>query len=196
MIGPAPHQTSALAETASGRVTRRIAPGKGMVTGLTATADGATLYFCAAGSVWAVPSSGGEARTVSTGDDAVMEPSGRSLIVTRGESSQIRMFHVPLDGGPEREIPSDSSSPLFGEHGGYFSSGSIDTQGRLLVALGPPDSWFNPIGILDTESGRIARVPADSLSDHHSAVWTADGHVLSTQVGLRATIWKFQVEGK
>ena len=35
-----------------------------------------------------------------------MEPSGRSLIVTRGESSQLRMFHVPLDGADEREQPS------------------------------------------------------------------------------------------
>jgi hypothetical protein len=196
VIGPAPHQTIALVETASGRVTRRIAPGKGVISGLTASADGATLYFCAGGSVWAVPSSGGEARAVSSGDGVVMEPSGRSLIVARGESSHIRMFHVPLDGTPEREILSDSSGLLYGDYGGYFSSGSIDAKGRLLVALSPLDSWFNPLGILDTATGRIARVPADSLSDHHSAVWTSEGNILSTQVGLRATIWKFQPEAK
>lgn len=81
-------------------------------------------------------------------------------------------------------------------HGGYFSSGSIDANGRLLVSLSPVDSWFNPIGILDTVTGRITRVPGDPLSDHHSAVWTPDGKIISTQAGLRATIWKFRMEGK
>jgi len=196
VIGPAPHQTIALADTASGRVTRRIAPGKGVITGLSAPADGATLYFCAAGSVWAVASSGGQARMIAAGDYAVMEPSGRSLIVAREESSHIRLFHVPLDGAPEREIASDRSSPLYADHGGYFSSGSIDAQGRLLVGLNLLDSWFNPVAMLDTASGRVTQVPGDSLSDHHSAVWTPDGEILSSQVGLRATIWKFQAEGK
>ena len=73
--------------------------------------DGATLYFCAGGTVWADPAGGGEARTVSSGESVVMEPSGGSLIVTRGESAHTRMFHVPLDGSAEREIPSDPSSP-------------------------------------------------------------------------------------
>ena len=196
VIGPTPRQTIALAETATGRITRRIAPGKGVITGLTASPDGATLYFCAGGTVWAVPAGGGEARTVSTGEYVVMEPSGGSLIVTRGESSHTRMFHVPLDGSPEREIPSDPSSPLFADHGGNPSSGSIDAKGRLLISISPLDSFFNPIGIVDTATGRITRVPADPLTDHHSAVWTPDGRVISTQTGLRAAIWKFQPEGK
>jgi predicted Ser/Thr protein kinase len=191
-IGPAPHSVIALADTSSGRVTRRIAPGKGVVNGLTASPDGATLYFCAGGSVWAVPSSGGEARAVSTGEYAIMDRSGRSLIVVRGERSHARMFQVPLDGAPEREIPLDSSLPLYGAHGGFFTSGSMDAKGRLIVALSPLDSWFNPLGILDTHTGRITRLPAESLSDHHSGVWTPDGRILANQIVMRATIWKFQ----
>jgi len=196
VIGPAPHRTIALADTASGRVTRRIAPGKGVVNGLTASPDGATLYFCAGGSVWAVPSSGGEARAVSTGEYAVVDRSGRSLIVVRRESAHNRMFQVPLDGAPEREIPLDSSLPLYGVHGGFFSSGSMDARGRLIVALSPLDSWFNPLGILATGTGRITRVPAESLSDRHSGVWTPDGRILAGQVVMRATIWRFRPDGK
>ena len=192
VIGPLPHNTIALADTASGRVIRRIAPGKGKINGLTATADGGTLYFCAGGSVWAVPSSGGETRAVSTGEYAVMDISNHSLIVLRGESSHIRMFRVPLDGAAEREIPFSNSIPLYGDHGGFFSSGSIDAKGRLLIGLSPFDSWFNPLAILATDTGRITRVTGESLSDHHSGVWTPDGQILSAQVSMRATVWKFQ----
>ena len=195
-IGAAPHSVIALADTSSGRVTRRIATGKGVVNGLTASPDGATLYFCAGGSVWAVPASGGEARAVSTGEYAIMDRSGRSLIVVRGESSHTLMFQVPLDGAPEREIPLDRSLPLYGAHGGFFTSGSMDDKGHLIVALSPLDSWFNPLGILDTHTGRITRVPAESLSDRHSGVWTPDGRILANQVVMRATIWKFQPEAK
>ena len=195
VIGPAPFLTIALADIASGRITHRISPDKGVINWLTASADGGTLYFCAGGSVWAVSSAGGAPRPVSTGETTVMEPSGRSLIVVRGERSHARMFRVPLDGAPEQEIPPDRSSPLFGS-GGFFSSGSIDARGRLLISILPGDSWFNPIGILDTATGRITRVPGDILSDHHSAVWAPGGKIVSTRTGLRATMWKFTPEGK
>jgi hypothetical protein len=196
VIGPAPFRTIALADTASGRVTRRISPGKGVINRLTASADGGTLYFCAGGSVWAVSSAGGEPRAVCAGETAVMEPSGRSLIVVRGESSHARMFRVPLDHDAEKEIPLDTSSSLFNGTGGIFSSGSVDARGRLLISINPVDSWFNPIGILDTATGRITRVPGDILSDHHSAVWAPGGKIVSTRTGLRATMWKFTPEGK
>lgn len=196
VIGPAPFLTIALADIASGRITHRISPGKGVINWLTASADGGTLYFCAGSSVWAVSSAGGAPRAVSAGETAVMEPSGRSLIVVRGESAHARMFRVPLDGAPETEIPRDRSSPLFAGNGGFLSSGSIDVRDRLLISITPVDSWFNPIGILDTATGRVTRVPGDILSDHHSAVWAPDGKIISTRTGLRATMWKFTPEGK
>jgi predicted Ser/Thr protein kinase len=196
VIGPLPHNTIAVAETASGRIVGRIAPGKGVIQGLTGSVDGGTLFFCAGGSVWAVPSSGGEARAVSTGEYAIMDLSGQNLIVVRGESAHLRMFRVPLDGAPEREVALDSSSPLYGDHGGFFSSSSMDAKGRLLVALSPVDSWFNPLGVLATDTGRIARVAGNPLSDHHSGLWTPDGRILSAEVRMRATIWKFQPVAK
>jgi hypothetical protein len=192
VIGPAPHSTIAMADIATGRVTRRMAPGKGVIRSLSASANGDLLYFCSAGSVWAVPAYGGEARAGATAEYAVADFSRSGLIVVRGESSHIRMFHVPLDGTGEREIPLDRSLPLYGTHAGFFSSGSLDARGRLLVALSPLDSWFNPLGILDTDTGHIVRVTADSLSDHQSGVWTPDRRILYTQVPARATIWKFQ----
>jgi hypothetical protein len=62
----------------------------------------------------------------------------------------------------------------------------------LLIGLSPFDSWFNPLGILATDTGRVTRV----ASDHHSGVWTPDGRILSGQVSMRATIWKIRPVGK
>jgi len=37
-----------------------------------------------------------------------------------------------------------------------------------------------------------ARIPGYSLSGHVTGMWTPHGRIISTQVGLRATIWKIQ----
>jgi hypothetical protein len=163
-----------------------------VIRSLSASANGEMLYFCAVGSVWAVQASGGETRAVTAGEYAVVDFSRPGLIVVRSESSHIRMLHVPLDGTGEQEIPLDRSLPLYGTDAGFFSSGSLDVKGRLLVALSPLDLWFNPLGMLDTDTGYIVRVTADSLSDYQSGVWTPDGQILYTQVPARANIWKFQ----
>jgi hypothetical protein len=192
-IGPVPRQTIAIADLESGRISRRIAPGKGGLISLAAMPDGKMLYFAAGGSIWSVPSSGGDAKLLCGGNSAVMEPSGRSLIVQRLEAAHARLFRVPLTGGAEQEIPPDA---LFPTGGSPLGPGAMDAGGRLLVSLSPLDSWFNPLGILDTATGRITRVPGNELSDHLSAVWAPDGRIIAVQVGLRATLWKFTLEDR
>jgi hypothetical protein len=66
-IGPVPRQTIAIADLESGRISRRIAPGKGELISLAATPDGKTLSFAAGGSIWSVPSAGGDAKLVCGG---------------------------------------------------------------------------------------------------------------------------------
>jgi WD40 repeat protein len=192
-IGPEPHQTIAVAEIASGRIVRKIAPGKNAIDSLTSSPDGRILYFAASGTIWAVASSGGEARKIAAGDSVIMEPSGTSLVVERIEMAQIRLFHVRLDGGPEQEIPLDRSLPLMPWP---VSPSAMDVNGRLLVALLPRDSWFDPVAVLDTATGRMTRVPADNLSDHSSSAWTPDGHIVTLEVGLRANLWRFTPGGR
>ena len=86
MIGPAPRGTIAFADVETGRITRRIAPGKGEIVSLAASPDGGTLYFAAGGSIWSIPSAGGQARKVRAGDRVVADPSGRALLVSVLES--------------------------------------------------------------------------------------------------------------
>ncbi len=113
MIGPEPHATIAFADPASGRLVRTITPGKGPVGSVSCSPDGQTVYFSASGVVWSAPASGlpadGEPRRIRAGTSVVADPSGHRLIVQALEGSQLHRFSVPLDGAPEREIPTDSS---------------------------------------------------------------------------------------
>lgn len=192
MIGPGPHETIAIGEPASGRMVRTIAPGKGTVDSMSCSPDGKTIYFAARGVIWSIPSHGSstaEARKIHAGDGVVADPSGSRLIVRLQESSQLHWFSVPLDGGAEREIPVDSSflaAPL------PLSPNALNAAGRLLTSLLLRDAWFSPPGVLDTATGRIARIPSENLSDYESLGWTPDGQVMALKIGLRATLWKFQ----
>jgi hypothetical protein len=193
MIGPEPHETIAFAEPASGRMVRTIAPGKGPVDSISCSPDGKTVYFAARGVVWSIlssgPSAGSEARKIRAGDGVAADPSGSRLIVQVQESLQLHRFSVPLDGGPEREIPEDSSFPVAPLP---LSPNALHAGGRLLAPLLPHDSWFNPPAVIDTVSGHITRIPSDNLSDYQSIGWTPDGQVMALKIGLRATLWKFQ----
>ena len=189
VIGPNPRQTIAFAETATGRVTRRISPSKGEILSLASSPDGKMLYYAAGGSIWSIPSSGGESKTIRAGESATMDPSGRSLVVSVTESSKMRLFRVSLAGGAEQEILPDGSIPF---DPWPLSPAALSTDGRLLLPLQPKDSWFNPPGILDLATGRVTRLPSDEVSDYHSMAWTPDGQIVALHVGLRSTLWRFQ----
>jgi predicted Ser/Thr protein kinase len=192
-IGPPPHRTIALAEIESGRVVGRIAPDKGEIGSLTASPDGATLYFAAGGVIWAVPSSGGESRRIAVGSSAVMRPGGQSLVIERVEPVRVHLFEVPTDGRPEREIVYESSARLMPVP---LSPSAIDSRGRLLIPLVPKDSWFNPLAILEIASGRVTQFGASPVNDHTTAAWLPDGRIATTEQGLRAALWKFTPEAR
>jgi DNA-binding beta-propeller fold protein YncE len=196
VIGPAPHQTIAIADTATGRVTRRIPLNKGDIGSLAASPDGNTLYAAAfgaaGGAVWAVPSSGGEPRMIRAGDSVTADPSGRQLVIAVNESSKLRLFRVPVvsggAGGSEQEIVTDASTPLMGA----LSPNALSADGRLLEPLSPRDSWFNAPALLDTATGGVTRIAADDVSDYHSMAWLPDGRIMALHIGLRSTLWRFQ----
>ncbi len=190
LIGPGA-QTVGIADTQTGSMLRRLTTAKGTITSLAASPDGRTLYFTAGGTIWSMPSDGGDPKSLCPGDNAVIDPRGRFLVAARNNASQVRLFRVPLDGSSEQEIPFDHSQP-FVSYG--LQAGTLDANGRLLLGLNPLDSWFNPVGMLDIATGKITRIPCDPLSDHHSSAWTADGRIVTSQLGLHATLWKFTPE--
>ncbi len=193
VIGPAPHETIAIADASNGRISSRISPGKGSVESLAASPDGAMLYFTAGGSVWSVAAGSVEPRKICAGDWVVWNPSAGTLIVARSESSQISLFEVPANGGSERSISFDRASPLFS---GFVSSGTIRADGQMLAPLNVVDSWFNPLALLDLKSGRMTRFAGDGISDLHSAAWTPGGGIVASREALVSTIWRFTPERK
>jgi hypothetical protein len=148
-------------------------------------------FGCGYAALWSSPSGGssGQAQKIRPGDGVVADPDGRRLIVQVQSSFQPHRFSVPLDGGPEREIPEDSSSPVAPLS---LSPNSLRADCRLLAPLLLHDSWFNPPAFIDIATGHITRIPSDNLSDYQSIGWTPDGQVMALKIGLRATIWKFQ----
>ena len=193
VMGPTPQQTIGIAETATGRITHKIETSKGQIVSIAASPDGKTLYFAAGGSIWTVAASGGEPRMIRAGDTLVADPSGRFLIVGIFESTRVKLFRVPLDGGTEQEIQVNGPIPI---QNANLAPNSLSSDGRLLVSLTPPDSWFNPPGLLDIATGRLTRLSADDVSDYHSFAWLSDGQVVMMHLGLDATLWRFQPETK
>ncbi len=186
-IGTPPSQTIALAETATGRITSRVSPGKGEIQSIGASPDGRTLYFAAGQTIWSIPTDGGQAKPLRAGDSVVVDPSGRSLIVNVVENEKLRFFRVFLDGRPEQEIVTDRSAPIMGWS---MTPGALNPDGQLLVPL--QDAWFNRPAILDTGSGRLTHIPSDDASDYHSMAWLPDGRIMALHIGVRAALWKFQ----
>jgi Tol biopolymer transport system component len=191
MMGPPPHTTIGVADTATGRIKNKIPTAKGKISSIASSPDGKTLYFSAGGKtggkIWSVSSAGGEPSLIRSGDGVIADPSGRSLVVSTVESAKVSLFRVPLDGTLEHEIATDGSIPL-----APVSPGLLSADGRLLVVLAPLDSWFWVPGILDTNTGRITRLPTDQASHTRALNWTPDGQIVEVRESVRSTLWRFQ----
>jgi hypothetical protein len=186
LIGPRPRATIAFAEVETGRITRRLTPGKGEIVSLAASPDGGTLYFATGGTIWSIPSAGGEARRIRAGNRVVADPSGRALLVGIRESPSHRLFRVPLDGSPEMEILADAGH---GVRYTYLASGSWNADGRVLVSL--DESWFGTPAVLDTRNGRVQPLPSDNTSGYVSMAWLPGGRMAALRIGMRSTLWRF-----
>lgn len=186
LIGPIPRATIAFADVETGRITHRIAPDKGEIVSLAASPDGGTLYFGTGGTIWSIPSAGGQARKIRAGDRVVADPSGRALLVTILESPNMRLFRVPLDGSPETEIAADAShAPRYS----HLSPGSWNADGRLLVSL--HETWFAAPAVLDTRNGHGQPLPFDKTSDYANMAWLPDGRMVALRISMRSTLWRF-----
>lgn len=182
-IGPEPRETIAVADTATGRILRRISTAQGVIQTMAASADGETLYFTASGSVWSVATAGGEPRRICPGVWVVVHPAG-TLVVARTDGTRVRLFEVSPENGTERAIAVDP-----GTH--FQSIGGIRADGLLAASLLAVDSWWLRLGLVDLTSGRTTQLPGDGASEVIWATWTRDGQILALELGMDASIWTF-----
>jgi eukaryotic-like serine/threonine-protein kinase len=189
-LDAAASNTIVLATAGNGQVRERIPFNKGRVSFLTSSPDGQTLYAAADGAIWAIPRRG-DPRRVCDGDEAAAEPDGRSLIVKRLDSAGISLQRVPLDGAPVTTIR--LTGPF---HLGYFAlrSEAIDREGRMLVPLFPPNSWYQVPGVVDLTTGNTMRIPVDYSGDYAFLAWTADRHIVAAASEHRFSLWRFRRE--
>lgn len=132
MIGPEPHETIGFAEPASGRLARsnRSRQRCGGFHLLLIGWQDRVLRRRRRDLEHSIllGASGAEARKVRAGDSIAMDPSGQRLIVQSEDGLQLHRFSVPLDGGPEQEIPIDASiasAPI------QMSPNAMDAQAAL-----------------------------------------------------------------
>ncbi len=186
MLGPPPHQTIAIADIQTGYISRKIETDKGEVISLAASPDGKTLYFAAAGSVWSIPIAGGKPRFIRAGSALITDPMGKDILVAVFESPRPRVFRVPLDGGPEREVVSEGAIPPFY---GFAATGSLSADGRLLANSN--QTWFNLPVVVDTNTGRVTQLPVEPGYDYHYPVWLPNGQYMVLRAGISSTLWKY-----
>ena len=109
------------------------------------------------------------------------------------EKEGVRLFRVPVSGGATQPIPIYSPLPL-GDT--LLSPNAVGRDGRVLLSLNTPDSWFFKAGILDPRSGKLAEIPLNFSGDLIAPGWLDDGRILSSGWALRSTLWCFHPEGK
>jgi predicted Ser/Thr protein kinase/WD40 repeat protein len=187
LIGPEPRRTLAVAAVSNGRIVQRIPFEKGEITSLAASPDGKTLYCAAGGSVWSVPAAGGEPKMIRAGNHVSVDPAGQYLVVQVTENPITRLFRVPLDGGPEREI-----STAGGERpASALSPNAIGRDGRILMPMGT-FTWNWPAGLLDPAGGGFKRIPVDLDTDYHFLSWAPNGDVIALGMGTLSKMWQLK----
>src|SRR5262245_50394065 len=161
----------------------------GDIDSMAAAPDGRTLYVGADGRIWAQPIAGGQPKLIRHGNSAAIDPAGTRLLVQLFEASKTRLFEVPLDGSPEREIVLKGPYRLTYDP---LNSQSVSRDGRLLVPLTPPDSWFFPPGVINLTTGDVTRIPVDHFGDYHFVLWAGDQHAIAGVHDFRSAIWRFR----
>jgi eukaryotic-like serine/threonine-protein kinase len=189
MIGSPPADAIALASVKEGRIIRRFDDTEGkQILELAASPDGKTLYYVSSGSVWSVPTDGGNSRKLCAGDGVAPDPNGHDLIVDL-IGQEVRLERVPLSGGSAQEIPVKSQDPITPMP---LGPEAINHAGKMLIGVVPNDSWFFRLGIMDLSSGAVTRIPLNYEADIMLAAWSSEGKIIATATPIRAHIWRFR----
>ena len=190
MIGRGAEQTVAVVSTRNGRILRRLKGTLGKtITALAASPDGKTLYFVESESVWAIPSTDGEPRKLGAGDYVAPSPDGRYLVMQLTETDRIRYVKLNLAGGQVEEIPYNIGAlkPM-----GPLAHNAVGPDGRILVQVDSPDSWFESAAFIDPRTGSVQKIPTVFTGDIHWPGWTKDGRIIASALPARSSIWRFR----
>ena len=187
MMGPRSSPDIAIVNTADGRLVRRFKAPTPMITTMGASPDGRTLYYAAAGSLWALPVEGGTPAKLGAGDSLTVEPESGDLIVKLDEGARVRLVRMRAAGGAVEEIPVRGDLRLIPRP---LVPGAV-RQGRLALSVASADSWFWHAATLDLKTGVVTKLADPNPSDFHFVTWRADGVPIGFGYGIDTALWRF-----
>jgi Tol biopolymer transport system component len=174
---------------ADGRIVRRLEKADGpSIQALAASPDGQTLYYAAAGKIWAIASNNGQPRLIREGDSVAADPRGQYLIVQLNEKDNVRLVRVAPDGGSEQSLsfPGVRLAPVL------MPSNAIRADGAILMTANASDSWFWYTAVLNPGTGKAQRITLPSFLDAIYPGWTAEGKILTFGAQTHAAIWRLR----
>jgi len=190
VIGEGSDRTIGLASVPDGRLLTRLNGPRGAdITSLSASPDGGTLYYTASGTVWSVPVDDGMPRALRPGDSVTVDPNRNDLIVLLNERESSRLIRVPLDGTPEQPIPVESGVRVAAAQ---LHPNAVGPDGRILVQVVLPESWYWPAALLDPESGAVQPIDVGYGADMPVPGWTPDGDIAVSAFPIRSTLWRLR----
>ena len=179
--------TLLVADVSTGRVSGRL-PGFKDRTAIAGSPDGGTIYYVEASGVWSMPAAGGPAKRIRDGDAVAADPTGRYLVIETDAIDRTHLFHVPLDGSPEYEIPIKSTIPIAPNS---IHSAAIGPDGRIGVAGVSPALWHWLGGLLDPTTGVVEWLPTGR--DHDiNIMWSPEGKIVALGEDLRSGLWRLK----
>jgi len=192
VIGEGGNRTIGIASISNGRVVRRLNGPRGAnINSIAVSADNETIYYAVSGSVWSVPVNDGTPQFFHTGDSITIDPYKNDLIVKLHEPEAVRLLRVPLDGGPEQSIPIE---PGFGFAVWNLHPNAVGPNGKIVLAVTLPSSFFWPAALLDPETGRVEILDVGYGADMPSPGWTPEGDLIVTAFPMRSNLWRFRAE--
>jgi hypothetical protein len=188
LIGSAATRKLAIASIADGRIVRRLEKADAAsILALAGSADGRTLYYAAAGKIWAIPANDGQPSLIREGDSVAVHPRGQYLIVQLNERENVRLVRVPLKGGAEQPLSFPDMRLV-----GTLPFNAVREDGAIIKTVAFSDSYPDQPAVLIPGTGKARRIPLPSFLDIFSAGWTVDGQIVVFGQQLNDTIWRLR----
>jgi eukaryotic-like serine/threonine-protein kinase len=179
----------AVVGTEDGRIVRRFASPAPEMSSLATSPDGNTLYYAAAGSIWATTADGGRAPTrLTPGDSLVVDPDTGDLVVKRNALGRFELVRLrPGSSTPEPIVVRGDLRPTFRE----LMPGSI-RGGRLALVASSADAWHWHAAVLDLTTGELTTILRGDPSDFQYLTWGSDGEAVGLSATQQETLWRFR----
>jgi hypothetical protein len=179
----------ALASLPDGHVVARLEATRGAsCAGMSAAADGRSLYYVDTGAVMRIDLDAGKPVRICAGNGVAVDPRDGSLVVQLNQRDGVRLVRVSADGREQAiAVPSDirlSQTPIAGN--------AVGTDGRIVVSGKSRERWYTGPVVIDPAAGTAIPVPVSYDGDILPSAWGRGGSLLGFGSEVRCDLWRFR----